>query len=48
MSHDPEPADLSVRFEGEFDRVLEAEVQLIESYLGDLIPAMLLNSDEEE
>jgi hypothetical protein len=46
--HDAEPADLSVRFEGEFDRVTEAEVQLIESYLGDLIPAMLLNSDEEE
>lgn len=47
MPHDAEPADLSVRFEGEFDRVLEAEVQLIESHLGDLIQAMLLTREEE-
>ena len=47
MLHDAEPTDLSVSIEGEFDCVTEAEVQLIEAYLGDLIPAMLLNSDEE-
>lgn len=47
MPHDAEPTDLTVSIEGEFDRVLEAEVRLIEAYLGDLIPAMLLNSDEE-
>lgn len=47
MPHDAEPADLTVSCEGAFDRVTEAEVQLIEAYLGDLIPAMLLNSDEE-
>jgi hypothetical protein len=47
VSHDAEPADLTVRIEGEFDRVLEAEVQLIESYLGDLISAMFLTREEE-
>lgn len=47
MSHDAEPADLTVSVDGEFDRVTEAEVQLIEAYLGDLIPALLLNSDEK-
>jgi hypothetical protein len=45
--HDAEATDLSVSVDGEFDRVTEAEVQLIESYLGDLIPAMLLTQDEE-
>lgn len=47
MSHDAEPADLTVSVEGTFDRVTEAEVQLIEAYLGDLIPAMLLTREEE-
>ena len=42
MPHDAEPADLAISVDGEFDRVTEAEVQLIESYLGDLIQAMLL------
>ena len=48
MPHDAEPADLSVRVEGEFDRVTRAEVQLIDQYLGDLIQAMLLTRGEEE
>ncbi len=47
MPHDAELADLAVIFEGEFDSVTEAEVQLIEAYLGDLIPAMLLTREEE-
>lgn len=47
MPHDAEPADLAVSVDGEFDRVTEAEVQLIESYLGDLIQAMVLTRNEE-
>lgn len=47
MAHDAEPTDLTVSVEGEFDRVREAEVQLIEAYLGDLIRAILLARDEE-
>ena len=48
MPHDAEPADLSVSVDGEFDRVTQAEVQLIDAYLGDLIQAMLLTRGEEE
>ena len=47
MPHDAKPTDLMVRVEGEFDRVTDAEVQLIETYLSDLIPAMLLNQENE-
>jgi len=47
VPHDAEPTDLTVRVDGEFDRVQEAEVELIEAYLGDLIQTMLLNPDEE-
>ena len=47
MPHDVELADLAVSVDGEFDRVTEAEVQLIESYLGDLIQAMFLTRNEE-
>ena len=47
MPHDADPADLAVSVDGEFDRVTEAEVQLIESYLGDLIQAILLTRDKE-
>jgi hypothetical protein len=47
VPHDAEPSDLSVSVDGEFDRVTEAEVQLIESYLGDLIQAMLLTQNKE-
>ena len=47
MPRDPEPAELTVRVDGEFVRVTESEVRLIESYLGDLIQAILSNSDEK-
>lgn len=47
MPHDADPADLAVRVDGEFDRVTEAEVQLIKSYLGDLIQAMFLTQNGE-
>lgn len=48
MHHDVKPPDLTVEADGEFQPVTEAEVQLIEAYLGDLIPAILLKRDEEE
>jgi hypothetical protein len=47
VSPDPEQADLIVRVDAELDCVTEAEVQLIESYLGDLIQAMFLTRDKE-
>ena len=47
MPHDAEPDALTVRVDGEFNCVTQAEVQLIEAYLGDLIPAMLLTPEEE-
>ena len=47
MPHDPEQADLAMRIDGEFDRMTGGEVRLIESYLGDLIQAILLNTDEK-
>lgn len=47
MPHDPDQTDLSVGFENFGERVSEAEVLLIESYLGNLIQAVLLRQDEE-
>ena len=47
MAHDSEAFDLSVSFDGEFEPVTEAEVVLIESYLGDLIQGILLTQDEK-
>ena len=47
MPHDPDQTDLSVRFEHFRESVSEAEVLLIESYLGNLIQAVLLRQDEE-
>lgn len=48
MPHDAEPADLTLSVPGEFGPVTEAEVQLIEAFLGDLIPAILLKQEEKE
>ena len=47
MVHDSEHIDLSVRVDGEFEPVTEAEVVLIEAYLGDLIQGILLTQDEK-
>ena len=47
MVHDSEHIDLSVSVEGELEHVTEAEVVLIESYLGDLIQGILLTQDEK-
>lgn len=48
MAHDSKPDDLAVCFNGEVGDVTEAEVQLIESVLGDLVQRMLLTRNEEE
>lgn len=48
MAHDSKPDDLAVCFDGEVGDVTEAEVQLIESVLGDLVQRMLLTRNEEE
>lgn len=48
MAHDSEASDLSVLFDGEMGNVTDAEVQLIESVLGDLIQRVLLTSTEKE
>lgn len=48
MSHDGKPDDLAVCFDGEVGDVTDAEVQLIESVLGDLVQSMLLTRNEEE
>jgi len=48
VSHDCEPENLSVRFDGEVGGVTEAEVQLIESFLGVLIQDILMTRKEEE
>lgn len=47
MPHDPDQTELSVRCENFRESVSEAEVLLIESYLGNLIQAVLLRQDEE-
>lgn len=47
MPLDPDQTELSVRFENFNEKVSEAEVLLIESYLGNLVQAVLLTQDEE-
>ena len=46
MAHDSEAIDLAILFDGKVGDVTEAEVQLIESSLGDLLQA-ILQQDEE-
>jgi hypothetical protein len=48
VAHDPEASDLIILFDGEIGDVTDAEVQLIESVLGDLIQGVLLTSTEKE
>ena len=48
MSHNPEPIGLTVTHEGAFEYVTEAEIQVIESALGDLIQTILRKQVEEE
>ena len=48
MTHNSEASDLTVLFDGELGDVTDAEMQLIESMLGDLIQGVLLTSTEKE
>lgn len=48
MAHDAVSGDLTVRFDGDVGDVTEAEVQLIESVLGELVQRILLTRNEEE
>lgn len=48
MSHDLQPNTFTVRFDGELIDVTDAEVELIEASLGELIQTMLLSQEEEE
>jgi hypothetical protein len=47
VPHDPDQTGLRVSFENISENVSEAEVLLIESYLGNLLQAVLLTQDEE-
>ena len=47
MSHEIQPRSITVRFDVELIDVTEAEVELIEASLGELIPALLVNQEEE-
>ncbi len=47
MPHERDRTELTVRFESFNEQVSDAEVQLVESYLGDLLQAVLLIEDEE-
>ena len=47
MSHDIQPNNIAVRFDVELIDVTDAEVELIEASLGEMIQAMLLIQEEE-
>ena len=47
MSHEIQPNKITVRFDVELIDVTDAEVELIEASLGELIPALLANQEEE-
>lgn len=47
MSHDIQPNNIAVRFDVELIDVTDAEVELIEASLGELIQTMLLSQEEE-
>ncbi len=47
MSHEIQPNEITVRFDLELTDVTDAELALIEASLGELIPALLVNQEEE-
>lgn len=47
MSHEIRSNEIPVRFDLELTDVSEAEIALIEASLGELIPALLANQEEE-
>ncbi len=48
MSHEIQPNELTVRFDLEVTDVTDAELALIETSLGELIQAVVVNQEEEE
>jgi len=47
VSHEILPKNITVRFDVELIDVTDAEVELIGASLGELIPALLANQEEE-
>lgn len=47
MSHEIEPNNITVRFDVELIDVRDAEMELIEASLGELIQTMILSQEEE-
>lgn len=47
MSHEIQPNEVTIRFDLELTDVTDAELALIESSLGELIQAMVVNQEEE-
>lgn len=47
MSHEIQPNELTIRFDLELTDVTDAELALIESSLGELIQAVVVNQEEE-
>ena len=47
MSHKIQPHEITVRFDLQLTDVTDAELALIEASLGELIPALLVNQEEE-
>ena len=47
MSHEIEPNEVTIRFDLELTDVTDAELALIESSLGELIQAVVVNQEEE-
>jgi len=48
VSHEIQPNELTVRFDLEVTDVTDAELALIETSLGELIQAVVVNQEEEE
>ena len=47
MSHEIQPNEITVQLDLELTDVIDAELALIEASLGELIPALLVNQEEE-
>ena len=47
MSHEIEPNEVTIRFDLELTDVTDEELALIESSLGELIQAVVVNQEEE-
>jgi len=47
VSHEIQPNEVTIRFDLELTDVTDAELALIESSLGELIQAVVVNQEEE-